>query len=52
LAATLIVYFVSNLFDGVRVTFAGAVYASLIIDVTEYIQHLYLTKTGKTRKRS
>lgn len=52
MAATLIVYFISNLFYGARVTFLGAIFASLLIGVTEYVQHIYLTQSGKTRKHS
>ncbi|MFZ5353031.1 MAG: DUF2512 family protein [Bacillota bacterium] len=48
--ATLIIYFVSNLFYNAYVTLTGAVLAALIVGVTEYLQHAYLIRTGKTKK--
>lgn len=52
LTSALLVYFVSNLFYRAKVTFIGAIFASILIGVTEYVQHIYLTQSGKTRKHS
>ncbi|HYF75320.1 MAG TPA: DUF2512 family protein [Candidatus Nitrosocosmicus sp.] len=52
LTATLLVYSISNLFYGARITFTGAVYAAILIGTTEYVQHIYLTHSGKTKKHS
>ena len=48
--ATFFIYFISDLFAGTYVTFAGAVIVALILGITEYFQHLYLIRSGKTRK--
>lgn len=49
-AATLIVYFVSNLFTGAAVTFWGAILTGAIIAVAEHFTHLWLIQNGKTKK--
>jgi len=49
-AATLVVYFVSNLLDGAAVTFAGALLTSIILTLIEIPVHRWLVRTGKTQK--
>jgi hypothetical protein len=49
-ASVLIVYFISNLFTGTVVTFFGAILTGILLGVTEHITHLWLIRTGKTRK--
>jgi uncharacterized membrane protein YeaQ/YmgE (transglycosylase-associated protein family) len=48
-AATIIVYFVSK-FLGAPVTFAGSLLVAALLAVTEYFQHVWLIRTGRTKK--
>ncbi|MCP8615411.1 DUF2512 family protein [Salirhabdus salicampi] len=50
IAATLIVYFVSQL-QVTYVTFFGAILTALLLTITEIIQHRWLIKSGKTKKK-
>lgn len=50
IAATLIVYFVSLLFAGAAVSFLGAVLTAILISITEYFEHQWLIKSGRTEK--
>lgn len=52
LAAVLLIYFISNLFAGARVTLPGAIFTAILIGVTEYVQHVYLITSDKTIKHS
>lgn len=49
-AATLILYALSPLFPWSRITLGGAIITSLILAVTEHLQHVYLVKAEKTVK--
>lgn len=49
IAATLIVYLVSLLQEA-KVTFLGAILTAIILMVTEIIQHLWLIRSGRTKK--
>ncbi|SEN00589.1 DUF2512 family protein [Lihuaxuella thermophila] len=50
IAATAIVYISSYFFPGSRVTWVGATLTAFLLAVTEYFQHLWLLRTGKTDK--
>lgn len=49
IAATLIVYFVS-LFQLATVTFFGAILTALLLTLTEFVQHRWLIRSGRTQK--
>ena len=49
-AALLVVFFVSNAFNGAEVTFWGAVLVSAIIAAAEVFTHSWLIRNGYTRK--
>ncbi|MGG6310352.1 DUF2512 family protein [Paenibacillus macerans] len=49
-ASTLIVYFISNLFTGTIVTFIGAILTAILLGATEQVTHLWLIRSGKTKK--
>lgn len=46
------IYTYQFLFSGVSVTIMGGVLTSALLFVTEYLQHLYLLKTGRAKKIS
>ncbi|HEX7064864.1 MAG TPA: DUF2512 family protein [Bacillales bacterium] len=48
--SVIIIWVLSNVFDGANVTFWGAVITSIIIGVMEYFVHRYLIASGKTKK--
>lgn len=48
--ATVIVYVSQFFFTGARITFIGALLTSALLTITEYFQHLYLIRSGKTKK--
>lgn len=50
IAATIIVYFASFFFVGARVTFTGALITAVLLVFTEYFQHFWLIRSGKTKK--
>lgn len=50
IAATAIVYISSYFFPGARVTWVGAALTAFLLTVTEYFQHLWLIRTGRTEK--
>ncbi len=50
IATFLIVYFVSNWYEGAVVTLWGALLVSLILGVAEYFTHRWLVGNGKTKK--
>ena len=50
IAATLIVFVVSLLLPGARVTLLGAIMTALLLSITEYVQHLWLIESGRTKK--
>jgi uncharacterized membrane protein YeaQ/YmgE (transglycosylase-associated protein family) len=50
IAATLIVYIVSMFFEAAYVTFVAALFTGFLLAVTEYFQHQWLLKYGKTLK--
>jgi uncharacterized membrane protein YvlD (DUF360 family) len=49
-ATLLIVYFVSQWYQGANVTFWGAVLVALVVGVIEYFTHLWLVRNDKTQK--
>ncbi|MBH8593321.1 hypothetical protein I8U27_18155 [Paenactinomyces guangxiensis] len=49
-AATVIMYISPFFFAGARVTWVGAALTGFLLTVTEYFQHLWLIRTGKTEK--
>lgn len=50
IASFAIVYFSQFFFANARITFSGALFAAILLTFTEYFQHMYLIKTGRTRK--
>jgi hypothetical protein len=50
IAATLIVYIVSLFFAGAVVTIFGAILTAVLLGITEYFQHIWLIKSGRTQK--
>ena len=50
LAAFVIVYFSHIILPGVKVTLIGGALVSTLLALTEYFQHLYLIRSGKTIK--
>lgn len=52
IAATAIVYFVSNLFAGAVVTFFGAILTAILLMITELVQHFWLITSGRTKKHA
>jgi hypothetical protein len=49
IAATIIVYFVSR-FLGSPVTFFGSLLIAALLAITEYFQHVWLIRAGRTQK--
>ncbi|MFC4077709.1 hypothetical protein [Salinithrix halophila] len=49
-AAVLVLLFSGTFFEGARVTMTGALLTAFILAVTEYFQHLWLLKSGRTYK--
>jgi uncharacterized membrane protein YvlD (DUF360 family) len=47
----IVVYYASNSMDGAAVTFMGAVWTSVLLTIVEYFLHLWLIRSGRTRKR-
>lgn len=47
-ASTLFLYFFAMFFRGAVVTFFGAFLTAVLLGVTEYVQHRWLVKSGKT----
>jgi uncharacterized membrane protein YvlD (DUF360 family) len=45
-----VVYYASNSMDGAVVTFMGAIWTSVLLTVVEYFLHLWLIRSGRTRK--
>ncbi|MFY0545925.1 hypothetical protein [Brevibacillus sp. H7] len=50
LAAAAIVYASGFLLPGAVVTMLGAVFAAILIGIAEYLQHLWLIRSGKAEK--
>jgi hypothetical protein len=50
LGAWAIVYFSAYLLPGARITLLGAVFTAILLDVTEYLQHVWLIRSGRTEK--
>jgi uncharacterized membrane protein len=50
LAAAAIVYTSGYLLPGAAVTLLGAVFAAILLDVAEYLQHRWLIRNEKTEK--
>ena len=50
LVAFVIVYFSHIILPGVKVTLIGGALVSTLLALTEYFQHLYLIRSGKTIK--
>ncbi|RBW69648.1 DUF2512 family protein [Bacillus taeanensis] len=50
IAATIIVYVISMFFEGAYVPFVAALFTGFLLAVTEYFQHQWLLKYGKTLK--
>lgn len=50
LIAFVIVYFSQFILPGSRLTLIGASLTSTLLALTEYFQHLYLIRSGKTKK--
>lgn len=46
----IIVYFVSNSFPDVEVTFFGALLTAVLLGVVEYFTHLWLIQSGRAKK--
>jgi hypothetical protein len=49
-ASVLLVYFISLFFVDSRVTFFGAILTGLILAIAEYFTHLWLIRSGRTKK--
>ncbi|MDB5084252.1 MAG: hypothetical protein JWN30_1138 [Bacilli bacterium] len=49
-AAVILIYVVSFFMPGSKLLFTGVLLTALFLTVTEYIQHLWLISTGRTRK--
>jgi uncharacterized membrane protein len=49
-ASVLLVYFISLFFVDSRVTFFGAILTGFIVAVTEHFTHLWLIRSGRTKK--
>lgn len=50
LLSIIIIYFVSLLFPGAYVTVLGAVYASILLSITEFVQHLLAIKAHEKER--
>lgn len=50
LATFIIVYFSQFILPGASITLIGAALTSTLLALTEYFQHIYLIKSGKTKK--
>ena len=50
LVAFVIVYFSQFILPGISLTLIGASLTSTLLALTEYFQHLYLIRSGKTRE--
>ena len=50
IAATLIVYFITNFFATASATLLGALIVGFLLGVTEHFTHSYLVQSGRTRK--
>lgn len=48
--SVLMVYIISNMFEGAEVTFFGAILTGAILAIIEYFVHLWLIRSGKTQK--
>jgi uncharacterized membrane protein YvlD (DUF360 family) len=46
----IVVYYASNSMDGAVVTFMGAIWTSLLLTIVEYFLHLWLIRSGRTKK--
>jgi uncharacterized membrane protein YvlD (DUF360 family) len=51
IVTAIVVYYASNSMAGAYVTFMGAVWTSVLLTVVEYFLHLWLIRSGRTRKR-
>ncbi|PTX63317.1 uncharacterized protein DUF2512 [Melghirimyces profundicolus] len=49
-AAAVIIYLSARILPGARVTLIGALLTAFFLAVTEYFQHLWLLRSGKTEK--
>lgn len=49
-AATVIIYASPLFLPGARITLLGALFTAFLLNITEYVQHLYLIQSGKTKK--
>ncbi len=50
LAMAVIVYASGFLLPGAAVTMLGAIFAAILVDVVEYLLHLWLVRNGRTEK--
>ncbi len=50
MAAFAVVYISQFFLRNVIITFTGALFAAVLLSITEYFQHTYLISTGKTKK--
>lgn len=50
LVFTVIIYLSSFLFPGARVTLMGAWATALLLNIAEFLQHLYLIRSGRAEK--
>lgn len=48
--SALVIYYVSNVFDGAVVTFFGSLLAAALLAVAEHFLHRWLIRTGRTLK--
>ncbi len=52
IASFVIVYFISNLFNGADVTFLGALMTALLLGIAEHFTHLWLINNHKVKKEA
>ncbi|WP_180994260.1 DUF2512 family protein [Bacillus sp. Marseille-P3661] len=50
IAATLIVYFLTNFYETAAITFGGALTIGIVIAIVEHFTHSYLVRSGQTEK--
>jgi uncharacterized membrane protein YvlD (DUF360 family) len=51
-ASFLIVYYVSNVFEGAYVSFFGALMTAILLGISEHFTHLWLIRNGKVKKEA
>jgi uncharacterized membrane protein YvlD (DUF360 family) len=46
----LVIYYISNLYDGADVTFFGAFLTAVVLGIVEHVVHLWLIRSGRAEK--